>query len=71
MQKARLIVTGASESRRKNFQITCYADHLDLCFWSGSRGNQVVLQVDDEGAVYADVVRVTWREWLKEVFTKF
>ena len=67
MQKALMIVTEATESRRENFEISCYGDHICFSFWSGSRGNKIVVQmVDDE--IHTNI-RQTWREWLKEIFT--
>ncbi len=66
MQKARLIVTEAGEPRRKDFEIWCYGQHISMCFWSGNRGNQIVVQ--EEGEIYVTVTRETWTEWLKGVF---
>jgi hypothetical protein len=70
MQKARLIVTGTSESCRRNFEITCYCDHFALCFWSGSRENKLVVQ-KCENDVHVRVTKEAWRSWLKDVFKRF
>ena len=45
--KARVIVSETSESRRKNFQITCTGDHINWCFYSGSKGNKIEIIVED------------------------
>ena len=70
MEKASLIVKEIKESRRKNFEITCYSDHFSLCFWSGSRRNEFVAQ-PDEDEIRVNVERVTWRERQKDVFNAF
>lgn len=61
MQKALVIVTEATESRRKDFEIVCCGDHICLCFWSGSRGNQIVVQVANN-EIFSTNIRQTWRE---------
>lgn len=66
MQKARLIVTNAPEWCRKNFELTCYAEHFTLVFWSGSRKNKMVVQVAD-GKIEVAVTEESWRMWLKKV----
>ncbi len=66
MQKARRIVTEAGEARRKDFEISCYGNHISLCFWSGKRRNQIVVQVD-QGEISVTVTKETWTEWLKGV----
>ena len=50
MQEARLIVTEAEESYRKNLEIKYYMvhGHISLCFWSGSRENKIVLQSEPD-----------------------
>jgi hypothetical protein len=67
MQKARVIVTGTPESRRNNFEITCYGDHISLCFYSGARGNQLVVQVEGD-KIRVKTTRTAWIEWVKSVF---
>ena len=42
------MVTDVQEVRRNNFEITCYGEHISLCFWSGSRENTVVVELVDE-----------------------
>jgi hypothetical protein len=69
MQKARLIVTEAGGPRRGNFEITCYGDHISLCFWSGFRENQIVVQVN-RGEIHVNITEETLLEWLKGVFTR-
>ena len=71
MKKASVTVTLAGEIRRRNFEITCYGEHLFLCFWSGSRGNQVVIQIDDEGKIRHDKTKTSWAEWLREAWKRF
>jgi hypothetical protein len=67
MQNARLIVTAAPEARRKNFEIRCYGDHIQLCFYSGSRENVMVVQVV-EGDVSVTITKETSIEWIKGLF---
>jgi hypothetical protein len=51
MERARTTVTDAKESYRKNFEITCVGDHISLCFWSGSREIQFVVEMDRDEKV--------------------
>ena len=69
MQKARLIVTEAGEPLRKDFEIWCYGQHISLCFWSGNRGNEIVVQ-EEGGEIRVTTTRETWIEWLKGVFER-
>ena len=48
MQKSRLIVTETEESVRTDFEITCYGEHISLCFWSGKRENKILVQMVKE-----------------------
>ncbi|CAB4019449.1 Hypothetical predicted protein [Paramuricea clavata] len=65
MQKARLIVTEAGKSLRKDLEITCYGEHKSFCFWSGKRRNRIVVQMF-EGEIHETTTdRSTW-EQLKE-----
>ena len=67
MQKAVGTVRDTSESCRKNYKITCYGKHISLCFWSGSRGNEIVVENDEK--VKVTTVKQTWWEWLKGLFS--
>ena len=67
VQKVRLLATEAPESCRKDLQITCISDHMHLCFWSGSRGNKIVVQVT-EGKVEVTTSEKTWKESLRDFF---
>ncbi|CAB4019451.1 Hypothetical predicted protein [Paramuricea clavata] len=69
MQKTSLIVTDTGESCRKDFEITCYGDHIALCFCSGSRGNRIVVQVV-KGEIHVTTMRRTWKESLRSVFKR-
>lgn len=69
MQKARLIVTGAPEWCRKNYELTCYAEHFTLVFWAGSRGNRMVIQVAD-GKIEVKTTHESWRMWFYRVVKK-
>ncbi|CAB4004425.1 Hypothetical predicted protein [Paramuricea clavata] len=69
IQKTSLIVTETGESCRKDFEITCHGDHIALCFWSGSRGNSIVVQVVN-GEIYVTTNRKTWNESLRSVFQR-
>ena len=62
-------MTDTRESCRKDFEITCYGDHIALCFWSGSRGNRIVIQVVN-GEIYVTTDRRTWKETLRSVFQR-
>ena len=66
-----MTVTAAGESCRKNFEITCSTDHFSLCFWSGSRKNQVVLLIDDGGEIRQEEIRTGWGEWLRQAWRRF
>ena len=66
MQMARTIITETSLPCRKNLEITCYGDHISYCFWSGSRGNQLVVQ-SNKGEIRVRTIKRTWRESLKAV----
>ena len=59
MEKARLFVINAEKSRRKNFQITCYGNHITLCFWSGSRGNQYEVWMGDDEKAHEKMIQET------------
>ena len=69
MQMAREIVTECSESCRKDFQITCYGDHLSLRFCSGSKKNRFVVQCSN-GKIYVTTVKLSWWESLKRFFKR-
>ena len=66
MQMARTIITDTSLSCRKDLEITCYGDHISYCFWSGSRGNQLVVQAN-KGEIKVHTIKRTWLESLKAV----
>ena len=66
MQMARTIITETSLSCRKDLEITCYGDHVSYCFWSGSRGNRLVVQAN-KGTIEVRTIKRTWRESLKAV----
>ena len=66
MEKARLIVTEAHESSRKDYEIRCYGEHISLCFYSGSRGNKISV-IAVEGKVQVHTGRPTWNVWLREL----
>ena len=67
MIKARVIVTELPELCRKDLELTCIGEHISYCFWSGSRGNQIVVQPNEENRIVATTVRQTWRMFLKDV----
>ena len=66
MQTARLIVTEAKPWCRQNFEITCYAQHFSLGFWSGARQNKIVVQVVAE-KIHVRVTDESWRMWFQRV----
>ena len=73
MQTARLTVT-KEESRflsgvLKDFELICYCEHFTLCFWSGSKANQIVAQMDPgtPNEVSVDKKYGTWCSYLEEV----
>ena len=66
MQKSRLIVTETGESVRKNFEITCYGEHISLGFRSGKRQNKIVVQMV-EGEIHDRFTDRSWWEKLKEL----
>ena len=43
-------------------EITCECDHFTLRFWSGSRGNQILVSSTNE-EVDVSLSRETWKEW--------
>ena len=68
MQKAR--VTKTRKSNRKNFEIICVGDHKSLCFWSGSRENQLLVYIGSTGEARAKECEKNlhmWRDCLKEI----
>jgi hypothetical protein len=67
MQKIRLIATELKESCRKDLELTCYGDHIHLCFWSGSRGNKIVVQIVD-GNTKITTCQRTWKESVRDFF---
>ena len=73
MQMARLTVTrekgGFVFDVLKDFELTCYCDHFTLHFWSGSKGHQIVVQMDLEtpNKVSVETTRETWCGYLKGV----
>ena len=70
MQKARVIATGAPASCRKNLEMTCYADHFSMRFWSGDRGNKIVIQIEDEDEISVIVEQRTWRQSIRDLFKR-
>ena len=83
MQKARCLITEEDSwwSRMfwsnplldilKDFKLICYCEHFDLVFYSGSRGHQVVIQMDpDTGKAQVSTSTETWKAYLKETFRK-
>jgi hypothetical protein len=69
MQKARLIVAGAPESCRKNFEITCYGEHISFRFCSGSRGNKIAVLVC-EGTIHVVIEERTWKQAMIDFFKR-
>ncbi|CAB4004424.1 Hypothetical predicted protein, partial [Paramuricea clavata] len=69
MQKTSVIVAESGKSCREDFEITCHGDHIALCFWSGSRGNRIVVQVVN-GEIHVTTDRKTWQESLRSVFQR-
>ncbi|XP_028412960.1 uncharacterized protein LOC114535846 [Dendronephthya gigantea] len=70
MQMARLTVTDAKEEWfRKNMEITVYAEHFSLKFWSGARQNKIVVQVV-AGSIEVTVTEESWRAWFQRVVKK-
>lgn len=69
MQKARVIATEVKEQYRKSFEMTCYAEHFCLVFWSGDRKNRSVIQLDGD-EVKVCVTKESWAKWLKGVAEK-
>ena len=69
MQRARMIATGAPPSCRKNLEMTCYAEHFSLRFWSGDRGNKVVVLVDG-GNICFVVEQRTWQQSIRDLFKR-
>ena len=72
MQMARLTVTkeerGFLFDVLKNFELTCYCDHFTLRFWSGSKGNKIVVQIDpNTGNVSVETTSRTWSGYLQVV----
>ena len=61
MQCTRQEVTERSESCLRNFQITCYGDHISLRFWSGSKENRFVVQFSN-GKIHVTTENLSWRE---------
>ena len=45
MEKARLIVAETEEWVCKDFEITCYGEHISLRFTFGKRRNKIVVQM--------------------------
>ena len=68
MQMARRTVTKEESDVLKNFELICYCDHRELCFWSGSKEHQVKVQMDkDADKVEITTTRKTWNEYLQVV----
>ena len=70
MQETRKLVTEKSESCRKNFKITCFTDHFSLCFWSGDKRNEFVVQ-RSAGKCHAHIVSLSFSEWIKGAFKRY
>jgi plasmid rolling circle replication initiator protein Rep len=69
MQMARLIATESKPRCRKNFEITCYAQHFSVVFWSGARQNKIVIQVV-AGEIHTNVTGESWRMFFEKVVKK-